>query len=94
MAKEKIHLVNDEKVRRAKDILDLLQREGKDDGEREQKNKFAALLSSANLDPKSEEALRFVYEKLGGLMRTEAEQQAAEEKKAAIKEKGRRRKVE
>ena len=82
----KYYLVNDEKAHRAQDILNLLNRAPKDDGEAEQKGRFGSLLTEANLKTE-EEKLRFVYIKLGGLVRTEEEQKVAEIKKEEIKKK-------
>ena len=80
----KTYLVNDDKVRRAKDILALLVRNPKDDDEREQKQRYEFLISEA--DVKEDDKLNFVYEKiLGGLVRTEQEQKVAEEVKEKIK---------
>ena len=79
----KTYLVNDDKVRRAKDILALLARNPKDDDEREQKQRYEFLISEA--DVKENDKLQFVYEKLGGLVRTEQEQKVAEEVKEKVK---------
>ena len=78
-------LVNQEKVNRAKEIIGLLKRVPKTEEEIERKEKFAALLAENKLSPTGDEALEFVYVKLGGLIRTPTEQKEAEQKKAEIK---------
>ena len=78
-------LVNEEKVKRAQGIVELLGRPYRNEDEREVKEKFSKLLADAKVDP--EDALLFVYEKLGGLVRTEAEEKAHEAKVAEIKAK-------
>lgn len=78
-------MVNDEKVNRAKGIIALLSNNAKTEEEAVLKSKFGALLAEAKLKPESAKALEFVYVKLGGLVRTEAEQKAAAVKKAALR---------
>ena len=77
----KTYLTNEDKVRRAKDILDLLARGAKDQDEADLKTRWMALIEGV----KEENLLQFVYEKMGGLVRTEIEQKAHEEKVEKIK---------
>ena len=88
--------VNERKKARAKDILDLVN--GiiipKNDYDDEVKNKFANFLAGAKIEAKSEKAIEFVYEKLGGLLRTEEQEKEAKKRKADIKAKGKKRMVE
>ena len=86
MSREKI-LVNPEKENRAQAILEVLGRSSKNDDEQEVKNKFSKLFADAGLEPKGDKALVFIYEKLGGLVRSEAEQKEHEEKVEALKSK-------
>jgi hypothetical protein len=60
----------------------------------EYKSKFSALMAEADVDPKSPEAVEFVYDKLGGLIRTHEEHEVAEETKEKIKTKGKSKKGE
>lgn len=85
-------LVNIEKKNRAEEILLFIlgTKSTKDDMEKDRKNKFTALLQAEKVDPKSDGALEFIYKKLGGATRTEAEQKVVEAKVEEIK-KGRGR---
>jgi hypothetical protein len=91
-----IVFVNLTKKKRAQKILDLVT--GKDvaktQGEEDQVRSFSNLLGESKIDPKSEDALEFVYERLGGLVRTEAEQKAADLRKEEAQKKGRKRMIE
>lgn len=91
---DKIILVNEDKVTRANEILNFVtgRRQPKDEGEAERKVRFTQHLAEAGVDlSDTEAALRFVYEKLGGLVRTEIEQVEFEEKVAPLKKrKGKR----
>lgn len=89
-------LVNADKVARAKDILDLVtgKRIPRDEGEGDRKDKFAQFLAEADVNPKGEDALQFVYEKLGGLVRTPSEQEDADEAADEARKKNKRRAIE
>ena len=91
-----IVFVNDEKKARAQEILDLVTGKTvpKNDGAEDTRAKFANFFSEAKVDPKGADALEFVYEKLGGLIRTEAEQKAADVKKKEAQAKGRKKMIE
>ena len=80
-------LVNDDKVQRAKDILDLFVRAPRTDDEEEFKSTFGRHLSEAKVDPKGDEALIFVYKLMGGFVRTEAEEKVAVGKAKELKKK-------
>lgn len=85
-------LVNEKKVKRAKDILDLLGRAPKTDEEKRLKETFSELITKEKVDKKDH--LEFIYSKLGGLVRTEKEQKEADEvsKKAKAKMKNKKNK--
>lgn len=87
--------VNREKLERAKGILELVsgKRVPRTDGEAEQKERFAAIFADNDQDPKHKDALRFVYETLGGLVRTESEQKDADEAAATARERFSRNKL-
>ena len=82
-----IYYENPLKLSRAKDIISLLSRTTKNDNEEDDKRKFGALLADKKIKPDSEDAITFIYEMLGGLVRTEKEHQAAEQNKKDIKKK-------
>ena len=73
-------MVDDKKKLRAENIVELLGREPKDEEEENLKKTFTPLVEAEGVE--GADAVEFVYVKLGGLVRTEAEQ-----KKAVIKEK-------
>lgn len=89
-------LVNKVKEERAKDILALVlgTRVPKNDGEADRRDKFTAFLAEGNVDPKKPEAVQFVYEKLGGLVRTESEQKEADKRKQEMQLKAKKRMIE
>lgn len=89
-------LVNAEKVVRAQEILDYINNDKRPQSENEveRRDKFTTILAGANVDPKSKGALQFVYEKLGGLVRSESEQKAHDVKVAPLRAKSRRKKAE
>ena len=91
-----IVFVNTKKQKRAEEILSLVigKTVPKNDGDIDNKEKFANFLAVEKVDPKGPDALEFIYTKLGGLVRTEAEQKAAESRKKEIQAKGRKRMVE
>lgn len=74
--------VNKEKLDRAKEIIAFVlgKKVQRDDNEMERTNKFSKLLTESKIKADSEEAIAFVYEKLGGLVRTETEQKVFEKK--------------
>ena len=86
MAKQEIVYVNEDKRKRAEEIVGFLNgKPTKDDGEEERKQRFAAIMASEKIDSKSEGAVQFVYEKLGGLIRTVHEQEKFEAKVEQMK---------
>lgn len=80
-------LVNTDKVQRAQSIIALLGRQPKTPDEVDTKNKFTAILNSEGVQLTDETVLQFIYEKLGGLVRTEEEQREFEVKVAPLKKK-------
>lgn len=88
-------LVNTEKAARAQTIVGFLTgTPAKTSEDQELAQRFASILTAEKVDPKSKEAVEFVYVKLGGLVRSEVEHKKMEEKKAAIKSKKSGRKDE
>ena len=88
--------VNGSKFRRAKTILDLIRGEkvpSKND-EIARKDHYTRQLAKNEIDVQSEEALPALYELLGGLIRTKAEQEFADEKAKEMKAKGKRKMIE
>lgn len=78
-------LVDDKKKLRAQEIVDLLEREPRNEEEETLKEKFTALVSQDEVA--DADLLEYVYTKLGGLVRTPAEQEVAKKKEAEIKAK-------
>jgi len=78
-------LVNDKKVKRAKDIIALTKRVAKNKEELETQNTWKALLNADKVE--EENAVEYVYIKLGGLTRTEQEQKVAVENEKETKRK-------
>lgn len=96
-----IIFVNQDKFKRAQNIVALLSRDAKNAEEAETKEKFAAFVNEGKIDIKKDKdkdgAIQFVYEKLGGLIRTQEQQkkikgktkaQIAKEKKEKEEEEG------
>lgn len=81
--------VSREKLDRAKEIVALVSgaQAPRTAEEVERQAHYAMILSGRDINPKAKDALRAVYELLGGLVRTPEEQRAAEEqgKKMAAK---------
>src|SRR3990167_5502997 len=78
-------LVDDKKVLRAKEIVGFLSGVAtKTDEESRLKDRFVSLITEDKVDKK--DWLEYVYTKLGGLVRTEAENKAAKVRAAKIKE--------
>lgn len=88
--------VNEDKKLRAQNILLLVAGKSvpRTQGDVDNREKFTALLSEAEIDSKSDDALPFIYEKLGGLIRTPAEQKAADKKKEEMQRKAKKRMIE
>lgn len=83
--------VNKEKEERALDIIKLIT--GRrvpirdNDAEIDRKERFTIIFREDGIDPKSPEALEYLYTKLGGLIRTEEEEKIFQEKVAIAKKK-------
>lgn len=88
--------VNREKLGRARDIVALVsgKRAPLTDSEADKKDRFSALFASSEADPKGKDAVRFAYELLGGLVRTQAEQDEADEDAAEAQRKFKKAPVE
>ena len=76
-------LVNATKAKRAKDILDFLDGEINTCEEVVLAGKMKVFLKQDKVD--KDDRLEYIYTKLGGLVRTEAEQTAAEKKAEKIR---------
>lgn len=88
--------VNEAKRRRAQEILNLISgvSSPKTIGQTEDKVRFSGVLAEAKIAVDSEDALPFIYEKLGGLIRTPAEQAQAEKRKKEAMAKGKKKMIE
>lgn len=93
---EDVIYVNAEKLLRAKDILLLVsgKRTPRNGTEQEIKEHWSGILADGGVKPADEEAERFVYEKLGGLVRTKKEEEEHEEVVEEMQKKNRSRKIE
>ena len=88
MAKNTNVLVNEEKARRAQDIFGLVSGKvaPKDQMEIERKDRWTRHLAAGEIGLDDEQvATEFIYEKLGGLIRTPADQAKADRRKEEIK---------
>lgn len=85
-------LVNEDKRARAQMIVDLISGKivPRTAEEVERKEHYTKMVATADMDMKKDDVLTFIYEKLGGLVRTEAEQAKAETKKKEMQSKGRK----
>ena len=91
----KMIFVNEQKVRRAKRILNLVTGKviPRTQTEVDSMDNFSKILTNGGVDPKSEEAVEFLYKTFGGLVRTEAEQREADRKKKEMQLKGKKDKL-
>lgn len=89
-------LVNTDKLDRAKNIADLVSGKlsPRTEEELERKNHFTQLLADGKIDLDNKDLVKIVYVKLGGLVRTEAEQKVADELKVEAQKKGKKRMIE
>jgi hypothetical protein len=89
-------LVNGNKVTRAKNIVELVsgRRTPLDQSEAELKERWSRHFANGEHDPKATTAVQFVYEKLGGLVRTKTEQEEADVNAADAKRQMKKRKIE
>lgn len=91
-----VWFVNGAKYRRAQNILALIKGTKapvkSDDVER--KDHYAGILAANEVDLESDEALPALYEILGGLIRTSAQQKQAEANAEEARRKGKKRMVE
>jgi len=79
----KVIFVDNKKEQKAKEIIALLSGTAKTEEQIELKSKFASFIKEDGI--KAEDQLEYVYVKLGGLVRTEAEQKSADEKEAKLR---------
>jgi len=89
-------LVNLSKKERAEAIVGFItgERTPADNGEAARADRFAKVLNEAKIDLKDKNgAILFVYEKLGGLVRTEEEQKQAEARKKEAQKKGKKKMI-
>lgn len=88
--------VNNEKLSRAKSILELVsgKRVPRDQNEADRTEHYRAQMNHAGVGVKDKNAVRFLYELLGGLVRSESEQREADKKAAAMKAKNKKRAVQ
>lgn len=89
VSKGNIVFVNPEKYNRAVEIVALISgtQTVRTQDEAERKEKFAGFVAEAEVSPKGDAVVKFVYEKLGGLIRTVAEEVKIEKTRAASKKK-------
>lgn len=82
--------VNGSKYRRAQRILDFIRGDAipQKAEEIQRKDHYIRQLKKHDVDPMAEEALPALYELLGGLIRTPAEQEEAERKAEEMRAKG------
>lgn len=78
-------LVNEKKKKRAVEIVEILGRNTKNETEKNLKDTYAPLIAEDKVAEK--DVLEYVYVKLGGLTRTEAEQKKAKEVEKEAKKK-------
>jgi len=91
---EKLIFVNAKKHSRAKDLFDLLagRRVAKTRGEEDTKAKMATLIATDKVDMEDEDGVvLYIYQKFGGLVRTPAEQKAADLNKIGMQKKGKKK---
>lgn len=92
----KLWFVNGVKFKRAENILGLIRGDiapiKADDVQR--KEHYTRQLQVQEIDPSDKDALPALYELLGGLIRTEAQQQAADEKAKQMRKDAKRRMIE
>lgn len=94
-SKLKIVFVNGSKYRRALDILNLIRgiRPPQKVSEEQRREHYIRQLAAHDIKTDSEEALPAIYEILGGLIRTDQEQQEAEQRAAEMRAKGKKRMI-
>ncbi len=94
---EKTVFVNEEKRERAQYVYDLLvgKAVARNAEERERADHYARIAQAEGLDLKKDPpaAVAAIYVKMGGLLRTEAEQKVAEARKEEAKVKGKKDKM-
>jgi len=94
---DKLVFVNLEKLNRAQDALKLVlgKQIARTPNELEAANTASRQLVEGKVDPKNEEAaVKFLYEKFGGLVRTEEEEKIAQEKKKEAIARGKKKAIE
>lgn len=96
VAKSEVIFVNSNKFERATEIVALVsgKRVPRKPVEAERKQHWSEIMAESDVNPKAESAVRFVYEKLGGLVRTRDEQAEADRKAAEARKQNKKRKIE
>ena len=93
----KVIFVNQHKLDRSKEIINLINGDmvAVDSGQGDRAQRFHKMLNEAKIDLKEKDkAIQFVYEKLGGLMRTEEQQKKADVIKKEAQKKGKKKQIE
>lgn len=93
---DKTIFVNEGKKGRSQEIFDLVSGKlvPRNADEIQRLEHYSRILNANKVDLKKEtEAVTFIYLKLGGLMRTDAEEKVAKEKKVEAQSKGRKDKM-
>ena len=93
---EKIIFVNPQKLERAEKVYAFLvgKEVPRNTEEKERVDNWSLTIQSAKIDIKDEkEAIKAIYTKMGGLMRTEVEEVKAKQKKKEAQEKGKKDKL-
>lgn len=94
--KTEVIFVNREKQERAQDILALISgaRHARDAGEEMRIAHYTAILKEGKIGPADEGALRYIYERLGGLIRTREEQEVADQHAEEMQTSNRRKAIQ
>lgn len=94
--KLKVWFVNGSKHKRAVEVIQLLNNEKPvtKEGEPDRMDHYLRQLQKHDVDTKSPEAVAALYEIMGGLIRTPAEQKEADVKAAEMKKKGKKQMIE
>lgn len=88
--------VNNQKKERALEVLNLINgvKSAVTPDEQARANVWTRHLNDAKVNAKDEKAVQFVYEKMGGLIRTPEQQKAAEVKAEEMKKEGKKKKID
>ena len=94
--KNDVYFVNPEKYDRAKEIIALIlgKKVPQDIKEQERKEHYTQQLKKHEVDPTSETAIPAIYELIGGLLRSPAEQREAEKLAIETKKRGKKKMID